>query len=75
MVDTAHLAAKNKMLLHTHRAETEDENSFCLSRYGMRPLDYLEDCGLPGWPMGSIPPPDEIARLGQKQVGISHCPI
>ncbi|MFQ3197938.1 MAG: 8-oxoguanine deaminase [Paraglaciecola sp.] len=57
MVDTAHLAAKNKMLLHTHRAETEDENSFCLSRYGMRPLDYLEDCGLPGWPMGSIPPP------------------
>ena len=31
--------------LHTHLAETEDENRFCQELYGCRPLDYLEDCG------------------------------
>lgn len=78
MEDTAQLAAKNQVLLHTHLAETEDENSFCLEKYGMRPLDYLDACGWltnRTWLAHGIHfTPDEITRLGQNQVGISHCP-
>ena len=43
MLDTANLARREQVLLHTHLAETEDENTFCVARYGQRPLDYLEE--------------------------------
>jgi len=46
MRDTAALAAERDVLLHTHLAETADENQFCLQQFGMRPVDYIEDCGL-----------------------------
>ena len=42
---TADLADKLDVRLHTHLAETEDENKFCQQMYGCRPLDYLEQCG------------------------------
>ena len=42
---TAELAGKLNVRMHTHLAETEDENRFCQELYGCRPLDYLEDCG------------------------------
>ncbi len=42
---TAELAKRLDVRLHTHLAETEDENRFCLELYKCRPLDYLEDCG------------------------------
>src|SRR5271156_1688545 len=42
---TADLAEKLDVRLHTHLAETEDENRFCEQMYGCRPLDYLEQCG------------------------------
>ena len=45
MKKTAELADKLDVRLHTHLAETEDENAFCLELYKCRPLDYLEDCG------------------------------
>ena len=45
MRDTAALAARCGCGLHTHLAETHDEDAFCRDRFGMRPLDYLEDCG------------------------------
>lgn len=78
MQDTALLAEKNNVLLHTHLAETEDENNFCLRQYGMRPLDYLEHCNWLGdktWLAHGIHfNQDEITRLGNANVGISHCP-
>lgn len=78
MKDTAVLAKQNNVLLHTHLAETEDENSFCLQQYGMRPLDYLESCNWLSdktWLAHGIHfNPDEIKRLGQAKVGIAHCP-
>ncbi|RDV25523.1 8-oxoguanine deaminase [Alteromonas aestuariivivens] len=78
MQQTATLAAQEKVLLHTHLAETEDENQFCLREYGMRPLDYLEDCGWLGpstWLAHGIHFTDEeILRLGRNRVGIAHCP-
>jgi 8-oxoguanine deaminase len=42
MTETANLARQHGVRLHTHLAETEDENSFCLEMFKMRPLDYLE---------------------------------
>jgi 8-oxoguanine deaminase len=78
MQDTADLAQKNNVLLHTHLAETEDENNFCMRQYGMRPLDYLEHCNWLGdktWLAHGIHfNQDEIKRLGKEKVGIAHCP-
>jgi 8-oxoguanine deaminase len=78
MQDTAQLARKNGVLLHTHLAETDDENNFCMRQYGMRPLDYLEHCNWLGdktWLAHGIHfNQEEIKRLGQAKVGIAHCP-
>jgi 8-oxoguanine deaminase len=78
MKQTAQLAKQNNVLLHTHLAETEDENSFCLRQYGMRPLDYLESCDWLNnrtWLAHGIHfNQDEINRLGKAKVGIAHCP-
>ena len=45
MAETAVLATKHNCRLHTHLAETADEEDFCVARFGCRPLDYLEDVG------------------------------
>jgi 8-oxoguanine deaminase len=78
MQETASLAQKKDVLMHTHLAETEDENDFCLEQYGMRPLDYLEECGWLNsrtWlAHGIFFNEQEIARLGAANVGIAHCP-
>ncbi|WP_293759772.1 8-oxoguanine deaminase [uncultured Paraglaciecola sp.] len=78
MQDTAQLAKQNNVMLHTHLAETEDENNFCIRQYKMRPLDYLEHCNWLGdktWLAHGIHfNQDEIKRLGQAKVGIAHCP-
>lgn len=78
MQDTALLAKQNDVLMHTHLAETEDENNFCQVKYGMRPLDYLESCGWLNsqtWLAHGIHfTQQEILRLGQAKVGIAHCP-
>ncbi len=78
MRDTATLARQHGVLLHTHLAETDDENNYCLSKFGKRPLDYLADLDWLGddvWLAHGIHfNDDEIARLGKAGVGISHCP-
>ena len=78
MADTAALAARHGVLLHTHLAETQDEAAFCQARFGCSPLDYLDQCGWlrPGtWLAHGIhfSAPD-IARLGRAKVGVTHCP-
>ncbi|MFJ2619767.1 8-oxoguanine deaminase [Glutamicibacter sp. NPDC087344] len=42
MRESAALAGSHGVRLHTHLAETLDEEEFCLERFGLRPLDYLE---------------------------------
>ena len=78
MRDTATLAAKHDCRLHTHLAETHDEEAFCKERFGMRPLDYLEDCGWLSrrtWLAHGVHFSDgDIARLARHRVGICHCP-
>lgn len=78
MQETALVAKQHNVLLHTHLAETEDENSFCEREYGMRPLAYLEKCNWLSpstWLAHGIHfSADEIALLGKHKVGIAHCP-
>ncbi|MDR3435002.1 8-oxoguanine deaminase [Telmatospirillum sp.] len=78
MQDSAWLADRHGVRLHTHLAETEDENAFCEKLFGCRPLDYLEDCGWltdQVWLAHGIHfNAGEIARLGKAGTGICHCP-
>lgn len=78
MEKTARLAAKHDCRLHTHLAETNDENAFCLETFQCRPVDYLEEVGWMGdrtWLAHGIHfNADEMARLGRHGVGVCHCP-
>ncbi len=78
MQDTAALAARHNVRLHTHLAETADEDAWCLATHGMRPLDYLEECGwmhANTWLAHGIHFNDsEIARMARAGVSVTHCP-
>jgi 8-oxoguanine deaminase len=78
MRKTADLARRLDLRLHTHLAETEDENRFCQSLYKCRPLDYLEECGWLGeqtWLAHGIHfTPNELARLARAGTSVAHCP-
>ena len=78
MRETAGLAERKGVGLHTHLGETKDENAFCEARFGCRPLDYLEEVGWLSartWLAHGIHfNPREIERLGRAGVGVAHCP-
>ncbi len=77
MRKTAELAEKLDVRLHTHLAETEDENKFCEQIHNCRPLDYLEQCGWLNsrtWlAHGIFFNAEEMKRLGRAKTSISHC--
>jgi 8-oxoguanine deaminase len=74
---TAELAVKLDVRLHTHLAETEDENRFCEQIHNCRPLDYLEQCGwltARTWlAHGIFFNAEEMRRLGKAKTTVSHC--
>ena len=78
MKESAQLAQHLDVRLHTHLAETIDEENFCLDRFGLRTVDYLESVGWLNertWLAHGIHfNREEIQRLGQAKVGICHCP-
>ncbi|MFH7766928.1 8-oxoguanine deaminase [Acinetobacter sp. BSP-28] len=78
MRESAQLAQQHDVRLHTHLAETLDEEKFCLEKFGMRTVDYLDSVGWLNhrtWLAHGIHfNADEIRRLGTAQVGICHCP-
>ena len=78
MKESATLAREKKVRLHTHLAETHDENEFCLKIFGVRPVDYLERVGWMSddvWLAHGIHFNDEeIVRLGKAGVAVTHCP-
>ena len=78
MRNSATLAAQHNVMLHTHLAETIDEENFCLQRFGLRTVDYLDSVGWLGpqtWLAHGIHfNDDEIKRLGAAGTGICHCP-
>ena len=78
MEGAAQIANRCGCGLHTHLAETHDEDAFCLATFGQRPLDYLESVGWMGsrtWLAHGVHFDDgEVRRLGAAGVGVSHCP-
>jgi cytosine/adenosine deaminase-related metal-dependent hydrolase len=78
MTRTAELAERLDVRLHTHLSETQDEDAFCLERFGRRPVDYLADVGWMtdrAWLAHMVwPSASEVERLGVARVGAAHCP-
>ncbi len=78
MQASAQMAAEHGVMLHTHLAETIDEENFCLQMFGLRTVDYLDSVGWlhkRTWLAHGIHfNDDEIARLGAAGTGICHCP-
>ena len=78
MHQSALLAREYGVHLHTHLAETQDEEQFCLERFGLRPLAYmqsLEWVGQDVWFAHSVHiNPAEIDTFAQHGCGVAHCP-
>ncbi len=78
MAETAELARARGVRLHTHLAETDDEEAFCLERFGKRPLDYLDSLGWLGddvWLAHCVHlDGGEVRRMGATGTGVAHCP-
>ena len=78
MIDSAELAAKLDVRLHTHFAENSEDDAFSLATFGCRPMDYLEEvgwCSDRTWLEHCVMPNhEEIQRLGAARIGVAHCP-
>jgi cytosine/adenosine deaminase-related metal-dependent hydrolase len=78
MADAAELARRRGARLHTHLAETLDEEAFCRARYGMRPVEYLDGLGWLGddvWLAHCVHIDEaEVSRFGATGTGVAHCP-
>ncbi len=78
MRDAAMLARRKGVRLHTHLAETRDEEDFCQARYGCSPTEYAEELGWLGpdvWMAHCVHLSDRaVARFGETGTGVAHCP-
>ena len=78
MRDSARLARQYGVQLHTHLAETRDENDFCLDMFGVRPLALMEECELIGpdvsYAHGIHFNDDELKILAETGTSVAHCP-
>lgn len=78
MIDSAALAERLDVRLHTHFAENDEDDAFSIATFGCRPTQYLEDVGWASsrtWLAHCVKPNDaEVARLGAAGVGVAHCP-
>jgi cytosine/adenosine deaminase-related metal-dependent hydrolase len=78
MIDSARLAERLDVRLHTHFAENDEDDAFSLATFGCRPTEYLEDVGWVSdrvWLAHCVKPnAEEIIRLGAAGVGVAHCP-
>ncbi len=79
MKESALLARQLGVRLHTHLAETLDEERFTIKTFGMRPLEYMESLGWIGddvWYAHGIHfNDDELRVLAKTKTGVAHCPI
>jgi 8-oxoguanine deaminase len=78
MTDSAELARELGLQLHTHLAETVEEEEFCQGIFGCRPLEYLEQLG---WLADDVwcahcvhLSEDDVRRMGGAGTGVAHCP-
>lgn len=77
--ETAIVARQLGVRMHTHLAETKDEENYLKERLGMRPLEYMESLGWIGedvWYAHGIHfNDDELKRMAQTRTGVAHCPV
>lgn len=75
---TVELARTEGVRMHTHLAETLDENEYCLQVYGCRPAEYLRRLGWLGrdvWLAHCVHlNDDEVGLFGETGTGVAHCP-
>ena len=78
MRESTRLADEYNVLLHTHLAETVDEEEFCLGSFGARPVDYMEELGWlrdDTWFAHLVHVSEaDIAKLASAECGLAHCP-
>lgn len=78
MRQSVELARSYNVCLHTHLAETQDEEVFCLEKFGFRPVAYMEELGWIGpdvWFAHSVHVNDaEVGVYAQTGCGVAHCP-
>jgi cytosine/adenosine deaminase-related metal-dependent hydrolase len=78
MRESAALARAYGVQLHTHLAETLDEETFCLREFGRRPVAYAEELGWLGddvWHAHCVHlNEDEVRLFAQTGTGVAHCP-
>ncbi len=78
MVQSAGLAREYGVKLHTHLAETKDEEEFCQQKFGYRPVAYMETLNWTGedvWFAHSVYVNEsEIELYKQTGCGVAHCP-
>jgi cytosine/adenosine deaminase-related metal-dependent hydrolase len=76
--ESAALARRLGLRLHTHLAETVEEDAYCHELYGCTPVDYLEQLG---WLAGDVwcahcvhLSARDVERFGASGTGVAHCP-
>ncbi|PXY27111.1 8-oxoguanine deaminase [Prauserella muralis] len=78
MKEAAELARRKGVRLHTHLAETLDEQQQCLAEVGCTPAEYAESLGWLGddvWLAHTVHlAPEAIRRFGETGTGSAHCP-
>ena len=78
MKASAALAREHGLTLHTHVAETLDEEAFCLHKFGMRPVELMRQLDWVGsdvwWAHCVHLSQDEVALMASTATGVAHCP-
>lgn len=78
MREAAELARRRQVRLHTHLAETRDEDEYCRSRFGCSPAEYVEGLGWLGddvWMAHCVHLSEQaIERFADTGTGVAHCP-
>jgi cytosine/adenosine deaminase-related metal-dependent hydrolase len=78
MRDSADLARRLGVRMHTHVEETFDEERFCQERFGMRPVELMDDWGWLGpdvwFAHGVHLSEKDVQRLADTRTGVAHCP-
>ena len=78
MTESAELARRLGLPLHTHLAETVEEEDYCRELYGCTPVEYLDEVG---WLADDVwcahcvhLSDDDVETFGRQGVGVAHCP-
>ena len=78
MAESAEYARRSGLSLHTHLAETIEEEAYCMELYGATPVEYLTDLGWLGgdvWCAHCVHlSADDTADFAASDTGVAHCP-